>query len=618
MPRSTSDWKFAVSLFGALALVLSFARGASAAPTFVYVLNQINGGANQIYGYRIDASSGILSPLVGFPLASGGIGGAGSFSEHVAYGSGRLFVVNEGSPSLSVFNVDPVSGFLTAAAFSPIVLTGDPACVTVHPTGSPVIVGGNNGLSSFVLTSGTATAAAGSPFPTPAASPFSCRISSDGNYVYTGGNVGNTVAGVAVTAATGVLTALAGSPFNSGAANPVGYATDGSGRLFVSNFGTGVRAFTTSSGIPTAVAGNPFASGLSGGVAGVVHPSGFYMVADRSGNRVGVYQIAGSGAATTLTAVTGSPFATFSPFTNSLALTPGGRFLLAANGGTRSLTIFDVNSVTGALISFGTQPFNSNGTTGLITGLATAAGSGAAVVGDFDGDKKSDVTMFRPSTAGWYFLKSGANYTTSGAVVWGASTDAVVPGDYDGDGKTDPAVFRPSTGGWYFLKSSTNFTSSGAVTWGASTDTPVAGEYDGDGKTDPAVFRPSTGGWYFLKSSTNFTSSGAVTWGASTDVAVPGDYDGDGKIDPAVFRPSTGGWYFLKSSTNFTTSGAVVWGVSTDTPVPADYDGDGKTDPAIFRPSSGLWAILQSSTNYTTSIGVTWGIGGDTPILERP
>jgi hypothetical protein len=231
---------------------------------------------------------------------------------------------------------------------------------------------------------------------------------------------------------------------------------------------------------------------------------------------------------------------------------------------------------------------------------------GRRVRGDFDGDGRTDLSVWKGPSGLWQVLKSAGGSINYG---WGTSSapyyDIATPGDFDGDRRIDIAIWRPSSGMWFILNSSTGAASTFSL--GASGDTPVPADYDGDGVTDYAVWRGSTGVWYIRRSSTGIVQT--VVWGSNSsqfrDLPVPGDYDGDGKADVAVFRGVSAVFYILNSSNG--SQRGVAWGSPGDTPVPADYDGDGRTDLAIWRPSNGAWSILRSASNTSTTLG--WGAG---------
>ncbi len=220
---------------------------------------------------------------------------------------------------------------------------------------------------------------------------------------------------------------------------------------------------------------------------------------------------------------------------------------------------------------------------------------------DFDGDGKSDISVFRPNDGNWYLQRSTQGFT---GVNWGVSSDILTPGDFDGDGKTDVAVFRSSTGFWYGVYSGNGTTF--AINFGLAGDIPQADDFDGDDKTDLAVFRPSNGTWYWRRSSD--TQWAGVQFGQNGDVPVVGDYTGDGKADVTVFR--SGIWYRLDVANS--AFYAEQFGFGTDMPVPADYDGDNKIDIAVFRPSDGNWYVHNSIGGTFT--GFHWGQSGDVPV----
>ena len=229
---------------------------------------------------------------------------------------------------------------------------------------------------------------------------------------------------------------------------------------------------------------------------------------------------------------------------------------------------------------------------------------------NFDGDPGADLVTWNPTTGDWRSASKIGGFVQYDLTVrtfnWGLGSLGDVPalGDFDGDGKTDYSVYRTNTGTWYIYQSSNS--SWLVINFGLAGDIAIPSDYNGGGKTDIAVFRPSDGNWYVFYTETQQFS--VVHFGANGDKPVPEDYDGDGKTDFAVYRPSDGNWYYLKSSD--LNPVVLHWGISTDKPLPADYDGDGKADLAVYR--GGDWYILRSSNNAFSFIH--WGNSTDLPM----
>ncbi len=252
---------------------------------------------------------------------------------------------------------------------------------------------------------------------------------------------------------------------------------------------------------------------------------------------------------------------------------------------------------------------------------------------DFNGDGKTDVLVFRASdglVTQW--LSNGAGGWTYQPAVYiggtpnGFSGAQILTGDFNGDGKTDVLVFRSSDG--YIAQ----WLSNGAGGWayqqpayaGSPYTQVVTGDFNGDGKTDLLVFQSSNG---YLAT---WLSNGAGGWnyqpavyigGTSGNLPgaqiIAGDFNGDGKTDVLVFRSSdgyvaqwfsdgAGGWYYQPA--------VYIGGTPSNFPeaqiLTGDFNGDGKTDALVFRSGDGFLAQWLSNGNGTWAYQPWVALGG--------
>lgn len=278
-------------------------------------------------------------------------------------------------------------------------------------------------------------------------------------------------------------------------------------------------------------------------------------------------------------------------------------------------------------------------------------------VGDFNGDGRSDLIVFRDETGGrmtvWLFYANGVGYTAPTAPAWDSGPNAwdlarvkLSTGDFNGDGRDDAsAVYNYGNSQfsiWTFLATATGMQPpaewwANPAGWADWNQMKVfAGDFNGDGRADVAHLYnydyAQTRLWIHYSTGTAFPAgaetwnSGQYAWDWHRTKPVVTDVNADGKDDVvAVYNYDNATykiWTFLA-----TASGVQAPAIWWENPagwadwhqmkiVAGDFDGDGRGDIGSFynyaNNSTAMWAHTSTGTAFGAGVqrwtSGSWGL----------
>ncbi len=241
---------------------------------------------------------------------------------------------------------------------------------------------------------------------------------------------------------------------------------------------------------------------------------------------------------------------------------------------------------------------------------------------DLTDDGKDELLTFDAPNGTWYVctFSQGTNQYGTGSLwlTWGAApigTLTPLVGDWNGDGKTDLCLRNPSTGDhWVRLSTGNGFFQPSPDNWepgwgASSVFTQLVGDWNGDGKDDLLLRNSATGDhWVRLSNGSDFTQPSPDNWcpgwGASSVFsAFVGDFDDDGDTDLGLRNTTTGDhWVRFSNSSAFMQPSPDNWcpgwlgtassqllvgrfGGEPGSSKPSQWPGDGLPAPApkVFR-----------------------------------
>ena len=201
------------------------------------VLYVANSGSNNVSGYSINATSGILAAIPGSPFSN--LSGPSAMA--VSSNGFFAYVTNGRTSTVAAFRVSTEGALLsvptTPSNPNPAPVEAAPGALAIAPNTKYVYVGnsGTDKVTTFTieasgaLTSIPQTTGTTNPVSVNGADPAAIAITQNGQFLYVANSGSNDVSAYTITAGTGALTPVSGAlgnPFSAGT-TPSAIATPG-------------------------------------------------------------------------------------------------------------------------------------------------------------------------------------------------------------------------------------------------------------------------------------------------------------------------------------------------------------------------------------------------------
>jgi 6-phosphogluconolactonase len=285
------------------------------------ILYVVNSSSNNMTVLALDSTTGMVSttgitvPVGPDPVAIGLRGASGVGTPTGPQDFGALYVLNQGSSSVSGFRITDQAGHMSEVPGSPFhtqtnaqalaVVTGgsSPANIATFVYVASGVLGNISGFK--VNADGSLTELTGSPFP--AGGDLTALASRAGGGVLLAADAANNrVFGFKIQD-TGALTPFPASPFAAGF-QPVAITFAFNDFVYVANLGGGnvsAYKFDFTNSTLTPIAGSPFTAGTNPVALGTARPLQLYVANQGSSDITGFNIDQNTGA---LTQISGSPF----------------------------------------------------------------------------------------------------------------------------------------------------------------------------------------------------------------------------------------------------------------------------------------------------------------------